>query len=86
MKKIITIISIATILAISAKAQVGIGNNNPNDTTILDLTNQNNRGLLLPRISGLLPNPTSSSLNGMLLFSNSDSLIYYKNRLDNKYI
>lgn len=78
MKKTATLIVALCAINLGIKAQVGIGNNFPNDSTILDLTNLNNKGLLLPKTNGTLPNPTSDYLNGMLLFSDADSLIYLK--------
>ncbi len=56
-------------------AQVGIGNATPDSTSVLDLSNANNKGLVLPFVS----NPNNFAANpspGMVYFSND--LIYYR--------
>lgn len=55
-------------------AQVGIGNVVPESQTILDLTNTNNRGFLLPQS---YPN-NSSAPTGVLFYSFNDNSLFYK--------
>ena len=54
MKKTIYIITLLFIIALpsSLLAQVGIGNLNPDTTTVLDLTNTESKGLMLPTATG----------------------------------
>ncbi len=54
-------------------SQVGIGNINPNTNSILDLTNSNSKGLLLPKSPSTVPNSPA----GLLFFNESDSVLYY---------
>jgi len=54
-------------------AQVGIGTNTPHPNAVLDLTNTNQKVLVLPKLSS---HPTSDTL-GMLYFSSSDSVAYF---------
>lgn len=56
-------------------AQVGIGNATPDTTAVLDLSNANNKGVVLPSVSNpgsFAPNPST----GMVFFSND--LVYYR--------
>lgn len=55
--------------------QVGIGNPNPDSTSVLDLTNPNNRGLVLPPAPSTAAFSTTSTL-GMTYFTNGN--IFYK--------
>jgi len=54
-------------LTLFAKAQVGIGTNNPDTNSVLDLTNPNSGGLILPTVSGLSQ------------MSSEDRIMYYFN-------
>lgn len=65
------VLIIALISMTSINAQVGIGNPNPDPTSTLDLTNPNERGLLLPSAS------TVAAMSG------SEKMVYYFN--DNIY-
>jgi microcystin-dependent protein len=58
-----------------AFGQVGIGNPNPDSTSVLDLTNPNNRGLVLPPAASTAGFSTTSTL-GMTYFSGDN--IFYK--------
>lgn len=58
-----------------AFAQVGIGNPSPDSTSVLDLSNPNNKGLVLPQASSTASFSTSTSL-GMVYFTNDQ--IFYK--------
>ena len=58
-----------------ALGQVGIGNPTPDSTSVLDLTNPNNKGLVLPSASGT-GTFSSGSVLGITYFSNDH--IYYK--------
>lgn len=58
-----------------AFGQVGIGNPSPDSTSVLDLTNPNSKGLVLPPASSTANFSTSSSL-GMVYFTNDQ--IFYK--------
>jgi microcystin-dependent protein len=72
MKRLLLII-LLLMLIVSAYSQVGIGNTAPNTSSILDLSNENKRGLLLPKaVHGLPTTP-----GGLLYFSDDDSVIYY---------
>ncbi|MFT7157273.1 MAG: microcystin-dependent protein [Parvicella sp.] len=65
-------------LGMQIQAQVGIGNNNPNAESILDLTNSSTsgtKGLLLP-ISGSAPHLNTSSPEGLFIYYNGG--IYIK--------
>ena len=73
MKKILLLTTLIMHFAIyTAKAQVGIGNTDPDTTSVLDLTNINNKGILLP-ISNSVSNLSES--NGMIYLNNNS--IYY---------
>jgi len=61
------------IMSIYVEAQVGIGNPTPASTSVLDLTNPNNKGLVLPTISSTMQ---MSSEEGMLYFFND--YIYFR--------
>lgn len=75
MKHIIAINFAAVLLSSSAAlAQVGIGNPTPDSTSILDLTNPNNKGLVLPRAAST--SGMSNRVDGMLYYFNDD--IFYK--------
>ncbi len=58
----------------SVSAQVGIGNPNPDSSSVLDLTNPNNKGLILPAVAS----PASMAANpvGLVYFFNDK--IFYK--------
>ena len=74
MKKILLLITLIIFSAIYiAKAQVGIGNTNPDTTSVLDLTNSNNMGILLPKSSNI---SNMSETVGMTYRTNNS--IYYK--------
>ncbi len=60
--------------------QVGIGTNNPDSEAILDLTNVDNKGLVLPSSSSALP---SGVPNGWIIFSPNDSAFYLHEGNDN---
>jgi microcystin-dependent protein len=72
MKRLLLII-LLVMLIVSAYSQVGIGNRAPDTNSILDLTNTNNRGLLLPTSASIFPTTPA----GLLFFSETDSVIYY---------
>jgi hypothetical protein len=76
MKKI-TLTLVTITLGLSTFAQVGIGNNFPDSISILDLTNANEKGLILPRVAGSLPTRTDDAVEGMLFFKQTDAVIYY---------
>ncbi len=51
---------------------VGIGNNNPNPSAILDLTNSNNTGILIPKVAltdSNLAAPVTSPATGLMIFN-----------------
>ncbi len=74
-KKIILLGLFVGIALASINAQVGIGVANPNTNSILDLTNTNNKGLLLPFSS---TQPTAGSYpEGMIFYF--DSMVYVRN-------
>jgi len=74
MKKILLLIPLIIFSAIYiSKAQVGIGNTAPDTTSVLDLTNINSKGVLLP-ISSSINNMSVST--GMIYLNNNN--IYYK--------
>jgi len=61
--------------SMSAMAQVGIGNPNPDVNSILDLRNTNNRSLLLPTAT-TAPDVTMLSVEGMMIYYQGN--IYYR--------
>jgi len=63
------------LLSVPAIGQVGIGNPNPDSTSVLDLSNPSNKGLVLPPATGAANFSTTSTL-GMTYFSGDN--IYYK--------
>ncbi len=72
---ILTILVFFGIKLNNFNAQVGIGVANPNTNSILDLTNTNNKGLLLPFSS---TQPTAGSYpEGMIFYF--DSMVYVRN-------
>jgi microcystin-dependent protein len=73
-RKLITTITISA-LSISAWSQVGIGVASPNVNSILDLTNTNNKGVLLP-ISTSAPS-AGAFPEGIIFYY--DSMIYVRN-------
>ncbi len=73
-RKIITTITIS-VWSISAWSQVGIGVASPNVNSILDLTNTNNKGVLLPKSTST---PSAGAFpEGMIFYY--DSMIYVRN-------
>jgi microcystin-dependent protein len=78
MKKIF-LITCLNLLLCATYAQVGIGNVSPNNNAILDLSNTNNRGLLLPKLSSGHP----ATPSGLLFFNDEDSVIYYNEGSNN---
>lgn len=71
------LLAISLLVSVTSYAQVGIGNATPNTYTILDLTNTNNRSLLLPT-----PSVSPSTLTATS-FGNAGMMFYY---LDNIYL
>jgi microcystin-dependent protein len=67
------LISLAIFSVLSLKAQVGIGNNAPDATSILDLSNTTNLGFLLPRKSVKIANGTQ----GLLYYDTGKNLLMY---------
>jgi microcystin-dependent protein len=78
MKKLLLSTLLIMVVSISY-SQVGIGNVSPNNNSILDLSNNNQRGLMLPKGLGILPidSTDTAGLEGLLYFSDDDSVIYY---------
>ena len=72
MMKKLFLISGLNLLLCATYAQVGIGNVSPSANSILDLTNTNNRGLLLPSTSSYPTGPP-----GLLFYNISDNVVYY---------
>lgn len=64
---------LVVLTAFSAKSQVGIGNATPNAGSILDLTNSNDKSLLLPR-STVAPSSVAT-------FSTEGMVFYYQDKL-----
>ncbi|MFB9081035.1 hypothetical protein ACFFWB_27135 [Flavobacterium procerum] len=57
---------------INLHAQVGIVTNNPNKDAVLDLSNENQKGLLLPNVKLLGtndPTPLTSHVKGMHVYN-----------------
>ena len=70
MKKIF-IIYLCSVIGINSFGQVSIGNSNtPNSNVILDLTNGNNKGLLLPRT-----NPSPNKPLGNVFYNSNKNMI-----------
>lgn len=63
----------------SLNAQVGIGVASPHSRSILDLTNVNNKGLMLPSFS---TSPSSGAdTSGLLFYFNEDAALYFRDTL-----
>ena len=75
MNKILLAIVFFALGSSSIFGQVGIGNPNPDSTSVLDLTNPDNRGLVLPPAPSPAAFSTTSTL-GMTYFTNGN--IFYK--------
>jgi microcystin-dependent protein len=75
--KISTLIAVTSlsVVTFSAWSQVGIGVASPNTNSILDLTNGNNKGLLLPILS--TPPAAGTYPEGILFYY--DSMVYVRN-------
>jgi len=73
MKKVILIFALTFAVGYNLKAQVGIGNATPNAGSILDLTNGNDKALLLPTST-----VTPSTVVG---FNTAGMLFYYQDKL-----
>ena len=74
MKKFFTLITLIIFSGVyMAEAQVGIGNATPDSTSVLDLTNPDNNGILLPKSD----NTSSMSETVGMTYYNND-FIYYK--------
>ncbi|MDA8714365.1 hypothetical protein N9M27_00660 [Flavobacteriales bacterium] len=71
-KKIQHIIVVITLSSSATYAQVGIGNANPHGGAILDLNNQQQKGLALPDLSA----PVADTL-GLVYFDVEDSVVKY---------
>ncbi len=74
MKKIVILTSIA-LSGTLCFGQVGIGNPSPDPASILDLTNSNNLGLILPTYSGVLP---TAPPKGTVYYSSGSDVLFYK--------
>lgn len=74
MKQLLILFLFVSYYSRDLRAQVGIGNVVPENETILDLTNTNNRGILLPQS---YPN-TSAAPSGVLFYSLNDNSLFYK--------
>ena len=72
--KIVMAAAFGLMIGFSANAQVGIGNSTPDSTSILDLTNSNSRGFVLP--SANTTAGFSNRVNGMMYYFQDN--IYYK--------
>lgn len=73
MKKVILIFALIFASVYNLNAQVGIGNATPNTGSILDLTNSNDKALLLPT-STVAP-------SGVASFNTQGMLFYYQDKL-----
>jgi microcystin-dependent protein len=73
MKRIVLMIFVA--VSFTAQSQVGIGNQTPFQFSILDLSNDDKFGVVLP--SNNLAPLNSTNVPGLVLYNTSDSLIYY---------
>ena len=73
MKKILTIL-ILVLTFFKVYSQISIGNSSvPSSDVILDLSNSNNRALLLPSKTNTLP----TGPQGMIIFDSDDDMIFY---------
>lgn len=66
----------ATRMVVTGNGNVGIGNTAPNANAILDLTNSDDKALLLP--SETLPTNISSPTDGMLVYSTNNNNAYVR--------
>lgn len=60
-------------------SQVGIGNNAPHTSAILDLSNTGAKGLLIPRITAAQKDTITSPASGLLLFQTDAQTGFYYN-------
>ncbi|MBI5538806.1 MAG: hypothetical protein HY951_02010 [Bacteroidia bacterium] len=76
------IFSILFSINIKAQNNVGIGTNNPDANSILELSSTN-KGLLIPRLTTLQRTAMNTSLNttqtGLLVFDTNDNVFYFWN-------
>jgi len=67
--KITTLFLILIFFSFQTKAQLGINTNSPNASAILDITSiNNNKGLLLPRMTNTQKNAITNPAAGLLIF------------------
>ena len=75
MKKI-TLVLVLTVLCISTYAQVGIGNTNPDPSSILELTSTT-QGLLTPRMSQSERDAIVTPATGLLIYQTDNAYGFY---------
>lgn len=69
---------ILLILSFQAPAQVGIGNNSPDASSMLDVSSTT-KGLLIPRMTTAQRDAVASPATGLLIFNTSTNLFNYYN-------
>ncbi|TDE48475.1 beta strand repeat-containing protein [Flavobacterium sp. GT3P67] len=72
------VILIGFLFAFSAKAQVGIGTNEPDESAQLEVLSSS-KGVLIPRMSLLQRNGINSPANGLLIYQTNNSPGFYYN-------
>lgn len=68
--KFCTCMAIFSLLGIQSHAQVGIGIANPHPSAILDMTNTDNKRVVMPR-SSVMPTTSATDTVGMLIYYNN---------------
>ncbi len=72
---IILLFAILHLYTIRINAQVGIGNNNPDSSSILDIKSSN-KGILIPRMTSTERKNITSPANGLLVYDTDNECIF----------
>ena len=75
-KKIITLLSFVFVLVVTCNAQIGIGTNTPNASSMLEITSTTS-GLLIPRMSTTERIAIVSSVQGLLVYDTDLNTFWY---------
>jgi len=78
MKKKYALFLIGSLMVNAALAQVGIGTNTPNNTSMLEVQS-NSKGFLLPRMSSVQRTSIASPATGLQVYDNNTNSLWYFN-------
>ena len=76
MRQIILLFSAFFFITITIRAQVGIGTETPESSSVLDITSTS-KGLLVPRMTQIQKNAISNPATGLLLYQTDGTVGFY---------